>query len=301
MKFGEGVQSLMTNKTYFIMGYPFAGKTTFIAALWHSIQQKRTSTKLKLKNYAGDLSYLAALEKDWLAGKEVGRTLLTSQNESLLLTLKDDLENEINLSFPDFSGELFNNIYIDREISIELKERICSSDAFVLFLNPKSIYEPVNISEIPGEIRQETASSKKDIKYDKIEHDSSAAKLIELLQIVSYLFKDKSINLSVIISAWDCVESDTKTPVGYLKECLPMFLQYLKSNTGVFNVRYYGVSAQGAELNDRTLSAEKNAENVEHLLEQYEINPVERIQVVDEHGNITHDITLPFADLMNGE
>lgn len=283
------------------MGYPSAGKTTFIAALWHSLQQKKTHTKFKLKKYVGNQTYLATLEKDWLTGKEVSRTLLPAQNESLLLTLKDDLNNEINFSFPDFSGELFNNIYIDREISIELKDMICASDAYVLFISPKTNYEPENIAALPIDIREEEESLNKEIKYDKIEHDSSVAKIIELLQTVNYLCQNKIIELSVIVSAWDRVEKYFNNPTEYIEKTLPMLWQFLRGNPQIFNVKYYGVSAQGTELYDATLSKEKNAEYVELLLEQYELNPVERIKVVDEHGSISHDITLPLANLINKE
>ena len=291
----------MTTKTCFIMGYPSTGKTTFIAALWHSLQQKKTHTKFKLKNYVGNQTYLATIEKDWLTGKEVSRTLLPVQNESLLLTLVDDLNNEINFSFPDFSGELFNNIYVDREISVELKKKICTSDAFVLFLSPKTTYEPENIATLPLDIRQENESEEEKSNYDKVEHDSTAAKLIELLQIVDYLCQSECIKLSVIVSAWDRVGMCFQNPDEYIKQSLPMLWQYLKANPKIFNVIYYGVSAQGTELNDIKLSQEKNTENVERLLEKHESNPVERIQVVDEHGNTRHDITLPLWDLISDE
>lgn len=291
----------MITKTCFIMGYPSTGKTTFIAALWHSIQQKKTYTKYKLKKYVGNQSYLATIEKDWLTGKEVSRTFLPVQNESLLLTLVDDLNNEINFSFPDFSGELFNNIYIDREISVELEKKICESHAFVLFLSPKTTYQPENIATIPLDIRQGNDSEEENLNYDKVKHDSTAAKLIELLQIVDYLCQSKCIKLSVIVSAWDRVCMYFQNPDEYIKKSLSMLWQYLKANSKIFNVKYYGVSAQGTELNDLKLSQEKNAENVERLLEKHESNPVERIQVVDNQGNICHDITLPLWDLISGE
>ena len=36
------------DKRCFIMGLPGAGKTTFLAALWHSINNNSVETKLKL-------------------------------------------------------------------------------------------------------------------------------------------------------------------------------------------------------------------------------------------------------------
>lgn len=289
----------MITKNCFIMGYPSAGKTTFIAALWHSLQQKKTHTKFKLKNYVGNQAYLSTIEKDWLSGKEVSRTLLPAQKESLLLTLIDDLNNEISFSFPDYSGELFNNIYVDREISAELKENICTSDSFVLFLSPKTIYEPENIAILPIEIRQENKSEEEKINYDKVNHDSTAAKLIELVQIVDYLCQRESIKLSVVVSAWDLVSMNFENPDEYIKHSLPMLWQYLKANAKYFKVSYYGVSAQGTELNDKKLSQEENIKNIEEILEKNESDPVKRIKVVDEYGNTCHDITLPLWDLIS--
>ena len=39
------------DKKLFIMGAPNAGKSTYLAALWHSVNQDDLETKLKLKKW----------------------------------------------------------------------------------------------------------------------------------------------------------------------------------------------------------------------------------------------------------
>ena len=54
------------NKKLFIMGAPNAGKSTFLAALWHSVNQKDVRTDLTLDRMAGNVNYLQGIEKKWL-------------------------------------------------------------------------------------------------------------------------------------------------------------------------------------------------------------------------------------------
>lgn len=290
----------MATKTCFIMGYPSAGKTTFIAALWQSLKPNSVDTKLQLNKFAGNQAYLTQIGNDWLSGKVFNRTLTNSQNEALSISLVDSQKNEIVFSFSDFSGEMFNNIYVDREINLDLKNEIFNSHSFVLFVSPKTTNDPVNIAALNLGTLCETESETK-TDYDKIEHDSTAAKLVELLQIIDYLCQRKNMKFSVVVSAWDTIGARFLLPQEYIKECLPLLWQYLKSNSDIFNAKYYGVSAQGVELHDVTLTEDENAQNVDLVLEQYENNPVERIRVVDQFGNVSHDITLPLWELICGE
>lgn len=291
----------MAEKTCFIMGYPSTGKTTFIGALWQSLTPNSIKTKLHLKKFTGNQAYITSLGNNWLSGKVFNRTLINEQNEEITISLIDDNKKEITFSFSDYSGEMFNNIYVDREINTELKNKICTSDAFMLFINPKTTHDPVNIASMYIPASNESTGQDDTIDYNKIDHDSTSAKLVEILQIIDYLCQRGDIKLSVVISAWDTIGTRYRLPQEFVKQELQLLFQYLKSNFYSFNVKYYGVSAQGAELHDISLTEDENLEKVEHLLEEYESNPIERIQVVDEQGITSHDITLPLWQLIRDE
>ncbi len=54
------------NKKIFIIGAPNAGKSTFLGALWNSVNQKEIHTELTLKKMVGDSQYLYRLEQSGL-------------------------------------------------------------------------------------------------------------------------------------------------------------------------------------------------------------------------------------------
>lgn len=98
------------NKNFFIMGAPNAGKSTYLAALWHSINQKGIATSLTLKKMTGDLQYLYQLEHKWLEIEQLERTVIGQEKTELVLLLTDG-ECELKLEFPDLSGETFQNTW----------------------------------------------------------------------------------------------------------------------------------------------------------------------------------------------
>lgn len=51
------------SKTCFILGLPAAGKTSYLAALAYSLQQRRVETKLHWAKFSGNQQYLGNLAK----------------------------------------------------------------------------------------------------------------------------------------------------------------------------------------------------------------------------------------------
>ena len=56
-------------KSIFIMGLPAAGKTTYLAALWHCLTNKQ-KTKLKIVKYNNDQTYLSSISQLWADANE---------------------------------------------------------------------------------------------------------------------------------------------------------------------------------------------------------------------------------------
>jgi hypothetical protein len=110
-----------------------------------------------------------------------------------------------------------------------------------------------------------------------------------LLQFVKYIRSDQAVQLAVVISAWDLVqvESQTWRPGDLVEKRMPLLWQYIKSNADVFNVVFFGISAQGGELKDS-----------ERLLEIG--NPCDRVKLVEEDGTESTDITLPIKAILGG-
>ncbi len=285
----------MKQKNCFIIGFPETGKTTFLAALSYTLKQAKEPTKLRWRNFNGDHQYLTRLIDTWLSGEKVARTAPAMQQQRLTLEVIDEQNTTYTVSFPDLSGELFQEQYKNREIDKNTAEYIKDCKSFMLFLNPKNLNVPEYISSVPFEERKniQTASEPK-IENNQNEYNNavpSAVQLVDMLQLVDFLKNNAPYKLSIIVSAWDIIEERTPDhkPEQVVSEQLPLLWQYITSNSPKIQVCYYGVSAQGG-----TLEGDVNA-----FLSKFGWKPAERIIVIDNSGNRSHDITLPLWEVMS--
>lgn len=262
------------NKKIFIMGAPNAGKSTFLAALWNSINQKEIHTELTLKKMVGDLQYLYRLEQKWLEVERLERTVIGQEKEKLSVLLTNSVD-DLEVEFPDLSGETFQNIYESREMPFELKDKISNADAILYFINVEDIHSLEFISEISPEFRQEEIKPK---ERKPCEDDPTQVQIIDLLQIVLEIRKRRT-NLGIIFSAWDLVNQPEQNDVrSFLANHMNMLWQYLESNKSVINTKVWGVSAIGGKIEDS-----------EKLLDiEY---PIKRIKIVNEKMTISCDLT----------
>lgn len=293
----EGQDHMTNTKSCFIVGLPSAGKTSFLAALAYSLQQGNIPSHLHWEKFSGNQQYLAKLAETWCSGSKVQRTMPDAQQESLHLDLVGTDGSTYNVTFPDLSGETFQRQYMDREIPQSLAEAVQNSGSFLLFLNPEQIVGPVLISDLPPGTRHskdtENVEGTAQRKRDPLHDDATAAQLVVLLQDFITLYKGQQLPLGVVVSAWDVVKDDYKFPQEFVKQQIPLLWQYLISNDDILLVRYYGVSAQGGSLYP--------PEKAECLLEQFEDQPLHRILVVGESGEVSHDITMPLWEMMNAQ
>jgi hypothetical protein len=274
----------MSNKSYYIMGLPEAGKTTYLAALWHCLKNNENS--LSIKRYTEDQTYLSRISSQWVDVEQLSRTKPEFEQKKITLSLKSNTQDSIEVSIPDLSGESFQSQYEKRETTQQLAEYVKQCDGILLFINP-DITEPILISDIPTDLRYVEEAGDENASFNQRNplKDPTQIQLVELLQFINYIRGDQHVKLAVIISAWDSVESNMPKlkdkPRKFIQDRLPILQQYLDSNMSYFKTMYYGISAQGGQLSDS-----------ENLLDKDE--PYERIIVVDEQGNRSHDITLPL-------
>lgn len=276
----------------FIMGLPNAGKTTYLAALWYSLNNALQNTMIKL--YAmEDAKYLADLSKKWINAEKLDRTKLGYEKTNILIDIVSKNSNIFKLQFPDLSGETFQNQYERREISNELIENIISADGILMFINISDVKDITFISEVPSEliflIEDKVKIEPITIRNPK-QDDPVQVQVIELLQFVKLFKNNNPTNLGIILSAWDLAKDlgIDSTPEEYVKKKMNMLWQFIISNSTSFVTSFWGVSAQGGKL-----------ENEEELLNYPE--PMDRIIVVDNNGDIYHDITMPIYKIVGGD
>lgn len=277
----------MKRKSCFIIGLPSAGKTTYLAALWYSLQQKN-KTLLQLKKFTGNQKYLTDLSNTWAGLEKVSRTSIDNEQENLTVLLKNSDDELLEITFPDLSGESFQKQYTDREMKKETAEKILSTDGFLIFINPIETTLPCMILNINYDTRHaddnNIVASRNPIKDDPTE-----VQLVEIVQFIREIKGDKKCNLAIIVSAWDLKDANKfKRPEEYVKDQLPLLWQYLYANKSAWCCRYFGISAQGGPL--------ETQEDI-NLLSDIS-DPIDRIKVMDNDGNEHNDITIPLCSIL---
>lgn len=274
------------NTKIFIMGAPNAGKSTFLGALWSSIHQREVPTALTLKKMMGDSQYLYRLEHKWLEAEQLERTVIGQEKEKLSVLLTNGID-DLEIEFPDLSGETFQNIYENREVSIELRDKISAADAILYFINVEDIYSPEFISELSQKHRQEDIDlDDMDLKERKpCVDDPTQVQVIDLIQIALEIRKKKT-KIGIVFSAWDLVTTLEQNDVrGFLKNRMNMLWQYLESNKSKIETKVWGISAFGGKIDDapKLLDIE---------------DPINRIRIVNEQKETSCDLTSIILDIL---
>lgn len=281
------------------MGLPGSGKTTFLAALWHVLDQRSSETRLRLTGLSVDRTYLHQITADWQKCSQVQRTKL--EHEQVVSLSLASGTTEFELTVPDLSGEGFEQQLRDRKITVEHHENIQRATGLVLFVHAR-VKEGTRISYSrqlsavldggpPRRAGTDAAggnAQKPAIEPWSIEKLPTQVALVELLQFALESVS-RRVRVAVVISAWDLVEkaSFTGTPHEYLKRELPLLWQFLDSNDDRLEHTVFGVSAQGGDI---TVAEQK------HELLGLD-DALKRVKVL--HGSDAgRDITRPIAWLL---
>ncbi len=270
-----------------ICGLPESGKTTFLAALWHLITSREISTTLHFESLRNsDSSHLNAIAARWRNAQVQDRTEVAS-NRIVRMNLARDDGALVRVSFPDLSGEVYRHMWEDRDCDPEVAEILCDGSAVLLFAHADRI-------QAPQWVVDETALTRKlglpvDNEQEVPWHPRLAptqVQLVDLLQLLRTPPLDIGPRrLGLMLSAWDKVSAEGRTPEAFLQEHLSLVDQYLRQGADAWTWRVYGVSAQGGDF----------ATEADVLLANDV--PSTRIRLVDGESE-SHDLTEPLAWLM---
>ncbi|MCE9635843.1 MAG: hypothetical protein K8T90_09075 [Planctomycetes bacterium] len=285
----------MSNSTNLLfVGLPKSGKTTYLAALWHVLEDQSSPTRLRRRRNSGDRTYLNLIAEAWRACTPVPRTSLQTDETTVALHLEGDGFGEFTLTVPDLGGEAFEQQLEHRKMSAAHEALFREANGVLLFTHP-DVAKGTQISEqhqIAASIGGATeAPSGADVHAAvplpwKAEMLPTQAKLVELLQFLLEMV-DQRRRVAVVVSAWDLVSSVGQTPREYVSGRMPLLRQFLVANDDVFDHAVFGVSAQGGAIpDDKT-----------RLLG---LDSLKRIQVCHESEN-DHDITKPLAWLLGSK
>ncbi len=257
----------MKNSTKILFtGLVATGKTTYIAAMWYMLFHNRKS-QLALGELTTEDEYLNIICEKWMSFEPVLRTPLKNSGEKVTINVVDKITGKtIELNIPDFSGETFRSHFDQREWTEEFKEILKDTSGVLLFVNPtqtnnmpKLVIREHELMRLFGEEPNNDGVIFE--KYDP-SHTPNQVKIVEELQFFEkYGDIESPLKIAIIISQWDDVDKakeNLPAPEQWLKHHLPLLYQYCKCNSSIFQVRVYGISAQGGDYRDREELAEKN-------------------------------------------
>lgn len=284
-----------SKQQHLLIGLPATGKTTYLAALWHVVQQHRRPCALRLEKLEGDSKYVNEIAKTWLSCAPIPRT--NPGSEAIVSMQLQDGENGriTNLMFPDLSGESFELQWTTRQLTRAYDKQMRSASGALLFINPMTVVEPVRIDQLESAVAEaelalgveqyEAATSVSSVW--NAERAPTQVQLVELLQFIAArpTFRPP-FRVAVMISAWDRVAAGNLPPLAWLERRMPLLTQFLAGNGAVFESTVYGVSAQGGEY-DPAQVAQLTAKE-----------PIERILLTGAGVRGAHDLTEPVHWLM---
>lgn len=285
---------MSTSANLLFVGLPGSGKTTFLAALWHVLNDGSSATSLKLTKLSGDRAYLNQITKEWRECSQVPRTNLQTE-QVVVLHLDSEGFGAFDLSIPDLAGEAFKQQLTDRRMSRRHEAFVQQASGVVLFLHP-DVQKGTQLTvarrleaELPGAHEEDAtvASAGTDNAWSP-ELLPTQAQLVELLQFLLER-AERKLRVAVVVSAWDLVDS-LGAPHEFVARELPLLQQFLEANDDLFEYSVFGVSAQGGDI---TVAAEKQT-----LLELDDA--LKRIKVRQEQQT-GQDVTKPIAWLLGGK
>lgn len=308
-----------------MIGLPETGKTSYIAALWYVVNHpEETKSRMRLYRLDGEHRYLNQVSKKWMQFEEVDRTKIGSEQVASMELEDKDSGRIAQVFFPDLSGERFRQQVEERFCTEDYRGLVREANGALVFVHAGNIKYPAQIAdaeELAQILRegwsvgddsslgkneaQETPESEGESDQEEIEpeggknaqkaipwspaHMPTQVRMVELMQFVKVLAEEaRRLRIAIIVSAWDLAQDVYKTPDLFLERRLPLFGQFLKTNKDAFEVKPFGISAQGGRI-------DKPEYRLALASRGYDAS--NRIIVATSEG-VTRDITAPIRWLM---
>ena len=290
----------MPHPTIAVIGLPGSGKTTYLAALWHTVNATDGQPPaLRIGSLAkGAPQYLNAIARKWRDAAEQDRTQVTG-NKLVQMNLLDAQGNDVDVAFPDVAGETYQQMWESRDCDDET-EHMLQAGNVLLFINSDTIKKPRWINDDNRQakamnLESEDTTSAKGVKWEP-KMAPTQVQLVDLLQLLRQDPLDVGPRkLAIGLSAWDRVEPEGLSPSDFLSAKLPLLSQYLKSDADGWDWRVYGISAQGGQYKSNP-DAKVAYDAAPEVLAIEEAS--DRIKVISDDGTVSRDITAPLLWLM---
>ena len=275
-------------RSQLVIGLPAAGKTTFLAALWHVLESGHVPGALRLSEVHGDQGYLNRIRDAWGSCQPIERTRRGQETVVRMRLVDETGSGATELVVPDPSGESFSDQWELGRCTADYIELASNAGGVLLFINPNMVDEAPVVTSGRAEaaaVEGMLAAAGDGTRPWQPQYAGTQVQLVEMLQWLKRPpFSTRPCPVAVVISAWDAVER-VMPPNHWLAERLPFLQQYLWTNEEIFPNRVYGVSAQGGDLDAQR----------EELLAK--VDPWERVRIVGPECQ-PHDLSAPIRWIM---
>ena len=271
----------MDRTNILLAGLPEAGKSTYITALWAVEKDGKSGHHLTCDGLPSESSYIDGMRENWMVMKEVRRTSFAEPME-IVLPMKDRVSGKhLNLSFPDFKGEIFQNL-IENAVAEDVIEWCDKSNGILFMVNlgnssPEDFQYDVKVYTNPKVGLEKVVMKSNDI--------SPAIRNVLLLK---YLWnKMGNVPIAICFSLWDlkdCLEG--KDVSAWIRENHPCLHNFVHAHFS--NYRFYGISAQGVDYKE--LDDDSN--------DALAVKTTQKERAYIYTDQISYDITEPIAFLI---
>lgn len=229
----------MSDQRLLMIGLPESGKSTYLAALFHTLRQD-DAHPLKLRELPDEREYLIGLESKWLALEPIRHSAHVGPKRVVMPISTPD-GGSLDLDIPDVNGEEFQYAWEHGGFNEPVIDLLRNAAGLLLFVRANAIDPPKLLQvRVPEADKPEDWHPRQAV---------TQAKLVDLLEQVIEVREGRMPELAVVVSAWDAVDADLD-PDTWLRWRLPLLWQRLHAATPPLRFKLFGISAQGGNLDD---------------------------------------------------
>ena len=237
----------MSERSVILIGGPDSGKTNYIGRLWPALDAQQGSLVAAVQ--PPDIGFVIDTAEHLFEGRFAPRSHHNEDRRDFEIVVGPAGGGwNTKIIIPDISGELWRDAVKNFEISEEWMEELRGAHGALLFVRVNS---DQNIQPLDWVTSRHL--------LQKIGHDDDREKIptqVMLCELIRYLELTLSVRpdgtlprLSVIVSAWDLVDDETRKagPNAYLEKEFPLVAGRVH-DTERLDVKTFGLSVVGGDL-----------------------------------------------------
>ena len=277
-----------TVRSLLVIGGPATGKTHYGGQLLGRLRQR--DCQLRMREAPSNISPFEEVLDRLGQGLTANHTAMGVYHK-VTLPIQAPGKGNVDLIWPDYSGEQISQIIEHRRLSRTWRERLVESDGWLFFirLDRSRFYDDILSRPITEMTYCELQEKPKESLW------SDQATFVELLQFFLYangirtLEKVTKPSLTVVLSCWDELSDvqEGMSPADLLQSRLPLFSDYIHSTWDNGYIGVFGLSSLGKALSKK--------ESDEDYLDR---GPEDQGYIILPDGSKSSDLTLPVSKTM---